>query len=581
MSKHENHRPRSAAGRKIRFHRRVKKVLRVIAVMAGVAGIAYAFYFAATFGPRPVDAAAPVANRPQADMALVEESIRLEEQFNSTVGDRRPSEAEIELLRQAVALQREFNAAGVVEIEHRARLDNLNQRLVRLEAQTLAERSRASEEEAAARFAAGESAEAIRSIELAWELQQRINRLPNRTEFRDLGRETSLLNQRVTMETQPLHLSSIDLENRGRAAAEEGQWSEARRLLTEARDLQARINDNGRRNPFHDRVRQERLNTALEELRAGETFGEIERMIADAQEHETAERFEQAAQLYELAMMRQNEINRNHPQSRFVSTAKVGELDAARQSALSAPQTRQLESTIIAMRAALRRGDHEAARQGIADALRISSEVAARFPRSRSISMDERIELEYLDIVQSDLPVLQTALTENLVEIGDGWKMLRTEAPQRLYQRVMNANPSRNVGFDMPVDSLTRAQAREFCRRATWILGRQVKLPTREQYKTALGDWTTEGYAGLIRYEGGGAAAPTNPTTSGRPNSRGFIHLIGNVSQWLDDDGDGENTAWIAGGGIAERIYADTIFRTVSPSERSRNIGFRYVVADR
>ncbi len=554
--------------RKISRRKKIRKFLRVTGAVLGVALIAVVFYFAATAGPRSPDAA---PRQVTVDSAMADESRELFARFERAVGEGTPDENEMEMLRRAITLQRDFNsAAGSVGLEHRRHLEEMEARLSNYQARELAERSREAEEEADAHEGEGRATEALAAVERAWELQREINSRHGRSSYRDTGREARLQLRKMTMETEPVHRRSMELETLGLAAAESRDWADARRLLNEASALQKQINDTGRRNRFHDSSRLDRLNEAIAGLAVGEMSGEVDNLAERAADLEQDGRFDEAAQLFERAMLLQNQINRDHPQSPFVSLPRVSELDSARQRALSGPRLREVETALASLRSSLRAGDMPGVRGGLADANEKIRHLNELFPRSSLLDFTVRLQLDYLDNVKENLPSLQSVLLEDLVDLPGqgGARMKRTEVSQSLYQQIMNANPSRNTGAGLPVDSLTLSQARDFCRRAGWILGRPVDLPTREQFAAALDE-----------AERGGAAAEEgkaiDAVTAGAPNAHGFIHLVGNIGQWLADEPD-EGRGLVAGGRFAE---PESLFREVNRNERSRSIGFRYVVA--
>ena len=59
--------------------------------------------------------------------------------------------------------------------------------------------------------------------------------------------------------------------------------------------------------------------------------------------------------------------------------------------------------------------------------------------------------------------------------------------PQALYSLIMGANPSRNQGDTLPVDSVSWNESKDFCERLSWILGKRVRLPTENEFREALG----------------------------------------------------------------------------------------------
>ncbi|HBM85844.1 MAG TPA: hypothetical protein DD423_03505, partial [Opitutae bacterium] len=106
------------------------------------------------------------------------------------------------------------------------------------------------------------------------------------------------------------------------------------------------------------------------------------------------------------------------------------------------------------------------------------------YPRS-SLNDDElQLKVRYLSLMQNDLGLIQGRVYDALLAIPDvtGVRMLRTEVPQALYSLLMGSNPSRNQGESVPVDSVSWLDAKIFCKRLTWILGKAVRLPTENEF---------------------------------------------------------------------------------------------------
>src|SRR5438105_760213 len=59
------------------------------------------------------------------------------------------------------------------------------------------------------------------------------------------------------------------------------------------------------------------------------------------------------------------------------------------------------------------------------------------------------------------------------------------EVTQEQYQAVMGKNPSTYKGADMPVDTVTWNDAVEFCKKASALTGRAIRLPTEAEWEYA------------------------------------------------------------------------------------------------
>ena len=138
-----------------------------------------------------------------------------------------------------------------------------------------------------------------------------------------------------------------------------------------------------------------------------------------------------------------------------------------------------------------------------------------------------------------------------------GFAMAKNEVRQKFYQTVMGYNPSRNIGGDLPVDSVSWEGARDYCKK----MG--LRLPTEAEWEhAARGGTPGEFYWGQNRT---GKEANfcdsscelndrdarltdgfkyTAPVGSFSPNPFGLYDMSGNVSEWVQD--------WMA---ISENYY--------------------------
>ena len=110
-------------------------------------------------------------------------------------------------------------------------------------------------------------------------------------------------------------------------------------------------------------------------------------------------------------------------------------------------------------------------------------------------------------------------------------------------------------------------------------MGLRVRLPKEYEFRAAIGALR---YLKLEKYVVSNAdEGKLSNLASKEPLGEGFYDLLGNVSEWLFSDGAYENEPVIhIGGHFNDRI--NTIYsvpkREVNRNERSRLIGFRFVV---
>jgi formylglycine-generating enzyme required for sulfatase activity len=117
------------------------------------------------------------------------------------------------------------------------------------------------------------------------------------------------------------------------------------------------------------------------------------------------------------------------------------------------------------------------------------------------------------------------------------------EVTQAQYQAIMGSNPSHFQGMNIPVDSVTWYDAREFCTRLSTLTGRTFTLPSEAQWEYACRAGTTTLYSwgdsdSLIGdYAWWYNDSDSHPHTVGTklPNPWGLYDMQGNVWEWCLD----------------------------------------------
>jgi formylglycine-generating enzyme required for sulfatase activity len=128
------------------------------------------------------------------------------------------------------------------------------------------------------------------------------------------------------------------------------------------------------------------------------------------------------------------------------------------------------------------------------------------------------------------------------------FQMSKYEVQQKNFQAVMKANPSQNVGANLPVDSLTWDEASDYCKN----IG--MRLPTEAEWEYAARAGTTTPFYWGATVSGKEANfcdsacalnireprvtdgfKHTAPVGSFPPNSFGLYDMAGNVSEWVQD----------------------------------------------
>jgi sulfatase modifying factor 1 len=208
--------------------------------------------------------------------------------------------------------------------------------------------------------------------------------------------------------------------------------------------------------------------------------------------------------------------------------------------------------------------------------------------------------LRFRFIFPGQVRIISGAGTLAIGNAGGFW-LGEAECPQSLWVEMLGGffsshNPSAHRGDQLPVDSVTFGECRDFTASCNRLLakqgsGAQLRLPSGAEWRFAAVT-ASEGAAGLDR---GACRAPTpdelaalawaNENSGGKPRACdagardhwGLLNLLGNVAEWCSDS---DGLAIIHGGAwnlpLAECVAARAV---AAPSEtRSDAVGLRLVV---
>lgn len=118
------------------------------------------------------------------------------------------------------------------------------------------------------------------------------------------------------------------------------------------------------------------------------------------------------------------------------------------------------------------------------------------------------------------------------ITLGRGFWIGQTEVTQRAYERVMDTNPSRYKGADLPVEQVGWDDARAYCRAAG------MRLPTEIEWEyAARGGSSSPRYGMLasIAWSDADSGDVTHPVATKSPNAYGLYDTLGNVWEWVED----------------------------------------------
>lgn len=515
---------------------------------------------------------------PEAAEALLRRSLEAEAAFEKIRQERFDlKEADLALLEEALRLQEEYITARQSVGTDSLRQQSLRRRLHLLRGEQLRHDSDVAEAKAL-ELAKTDEAAAIPLLRkaVAWELE-----IEKKWEFSGLadpGRRARLDTRLRRLESAPLWQKGRALEAEAEQLFAAGKFAAAAAKFNEAIDCEtdflARYRD-VRNTEFG---RAEKLAERRETAFSGEAWNGILAHRAKAEAHERKGEWPAATQSWQAAVDAFAKLLTDHPKSRFADRTQ----EAAIATRLNFAR---FHDEIVALRA---RGEQlrSALRSRRADeALRLADELVAEARRLGSantgVFLDddgERKELEYLAVNGATVRSVLDNIDRNLRPIpASAGRIYRTEIPQGLYASVMGSNPSSTRREANPVESVTYADAEAFAVRLGWILGAKVRLPTLAEFTAAVGEpgkpavpaqaWTMENSdGGVVRLVGISEANPA-----------GIHDLLGNVEEWLLASPT-DTRAPVLGGSVltprADVLTAKTVFKR----EKNRALGFRIVI---
>lgn len=543
------------------------------------------FWFLSKMGPRDVDYRDVVMVDEITDelLALRDESLELEAQFEELMALRTPSQEDIELIKKARDLQKTY-VAGVGQLDSEAitRLRSLDLRYQNYAAADLQKQSLELEAEAKALAAEKEYETARTKYREAYRLQDEINQRFSKSKAYNVGRATALDRQSSYLTAEPLLQTSLKLQTEAEALIAEKNWEQAEEKLAQAITIQDQLNRDFRGTNQASVARFERLRVMLVGIRSGQSHVEVENLAALADARKAEGKNMEAARLFLEAARLQRGLNDTFRDSPYASSELVAEYQRKAETAQSFSLGRSIERNHNRLKQLLSERRTFEAAEVIVELRQDIKQMKEAYPRSSLNDEELELKVRYLNLVQSDLGFIQDRVYESLLPIPeeDEWRILRTEVTQALFNMIMGTNPSRNLGDVKPVDSVSWLEAKQFCERLSWIMGKPVRLPTENEFRASLGRLryvVLEDHVwGLSETNGS-----SQPVGKKAPFASGCHDLLGNVSEWLEsvDQFDTEDARHI-GGHALDRL--ETIFtvpiREAPREERNRMTGFRIVM---
>ncbi len=557
----------------------------ILVIFAAALVLAF-FYFLTLLGPgKKVEYDYVYIDPERESKDILKESEMLEDEFEKASLAAKVTEADIEKLRRAIALQEVYiDKARLIDRAPAERLLKLQTRLDDTEAAPLAEIIAELEKKVLAAETEEKDSEAVEIYKQLYDLQSRINTDYPHSKYKDI-RKSAQFDSRVKMFlARPMYLKSVEAENAAREALEKGDWATAQLQFEKAIETITQMNSTYPTSVYTDFARLQKLDIELDSLKSSSLAAKINDYLEKARSAEAAGDHILASESYGDAVEVQKELNRLFPKSEHASDEKISDYEKKRVDAYSWKFAKEIVEQDKLLNRALYDGDFEKAKDISLNLLRKSEQFKTNFPRSQTVNDDLILRLRYITFMANNIPQIQKQVLGNLQKIEgfDSVEMLKTEVPQDLFILIMQENPSRDSDNPRkPVDSVTAEEISRFCNRLSWILGRNVSLPSKAQFKAAVGSLR---YADLneISWNNINSGGHTHPVATKKPNDRGFYDLLGNVGEYvISDDEDAVSGYKIIGGGAQTQTDSMLDLSEFSMDEKQRNrmVGFRIVVS--
>ncbi len=473
-------------------------------------------------------------------------------------------------LESAIAIQAELraldpeNSFGSV-----SRYENLVDRLETTKGKSLHRRVQALGGEASRLAEEGLSVRAMALLEEALAAQVWINQHFQDSDWADIG-EVSHLRQRLGDLKSENSAAAIDLlVAEGEAAFAGTHWDKAEEHWSQALALQESFNFNSPQSrQARWRLVQE-IKDHLQRVEAARLNDRIESLLNAAQSEGSVDALERALHLQEA-------VNEQFPSSQFNRPDRLEDLRNRLLMGQSSALAASISQQIGTLNESLREGQWEK----VGSLLGPIDQSVRSFLRSfpSSLLPDEALpqHIEWLIKREAEIPPLVEEVEKRLVRHPriPGLRVLVSEVDQALYSRIMGYNPSRWIGDELPVDSVSFNQAKGFCRQLGWMMGRTVQLPHLQ--------WLAIPELQPGRKEDVWFSHSTQFRSRQVGSSRlvgGLFDLFGNLEEWVLHP-DQKDRAWLFGGSGSGRFEAviRRPARWVAPHYRSRWIGFRFCV---
>jgi hypothetical protein len=309
---------------------------------------------------------------------------------------------------------------------------------------------------------------------------------------------------------------------------------------------------------------------------------ELDKVVAEAEKAVAAKDWKTAQTLYANAVVIQNAIALNFPDSTLAAKGNVSALEKKRQNDLSLEYSDALDESLGGIGRAVKARDAGRLHGLTVQAQANLAALRKTYPDSNLLKSEQVVRLQFLISNQPDLiDIRDTIVTHVLKTVGNSdWRMLDREVWQLLYAKLMGSNPSVRKADTLPVEGVTMEEAREFARRLSWVIDDEVRIPEADAYLALM---QPADLNFIRKYAWNSVTSPnkeTQPVATSKADALGYYDLYGNASEWAEPLYSGSSVAVVIGGSARDNpARLSEIPQEKHPvTERVRNAGFRVMV---
>ena len=415
-------------------------------------------------------------------------------------------------------------------------------------------------------------------------LQTKINENYPKSKQLDYAKGSILEAKILKLKTLPLFLESQRLEKEGIEFMDNLQWQKALQAMQQAKKIQIEINDQYQSSSYFRHDRMINLEKAIQKITSSQEYFAMQALLQQANFLDSQGKHKESAQLFANLRDRQHSLNENYPQSSFVSSSMVLEYEQRRQTAESIELYQRILRNKTLIDQLLRLSDFDQALDLANAVLMQTNQFSELYPRSK---LEISSVLEQVQFILNKTDYLQPVwnwVQNNLhpLDEEDSRMIATSEVPQFIYEIIMSENPSRHVGSQQPVDSVTWYEASTFCEKLSFVTGNKVRLPLVKEYRNIIQKNQLHDFTRVAWYSNN-AKGVTQEIATLEPVS-GLYDFWGNVSEWLIKDPSKIQSE------VAELPYFLSNIVTIAQKpdsskiavgsgyERVRTRGFRFVV---